>query len=79
MESDTLKDYISARQEYVRSKIVYLGNAPAIFRSAREKQGWTKQEMADELGVDITHISHIEAGRQKPSDRLSYEVLRLTD
>lgn len=33
---------------------------------AREEKGWTQAELAAEVGIDNTYLSHIEAGRKTP-------------
>lgn len=45
-------------------------NFGIYLKDHRERKGWTQRELAERLGVTNTHVSHVEAGRQKPTDNL---------
>ncbi len=40
------------------------------FIQARESAGLTQRELAEQVGVTVTHISHLENGHAQPSLRL---------
>lgn len=41
----------------------------AIIRLLRLKEGWTQEELALEIGVRPSEISHLESGRRTPTLR----------
>jgi DNA-binding XRE family transcriptional regulator len=41
-------------------------NAQRICRQARDSAGWTQQELADRVRVDVRTIRNIEAGAHSP-------------
>ena len=48
---------------------------PTQVRKARQRLGWTQQEMADALGVSLRTIKHWEAGTRN----MSKPVLKLLE
>jgi transcriptional regulator with XRE-family HTH domain len=48
----------------------------AIMKSARQRAGKSRKEVAEKLGVSARHIMYIENGKQKPSGDLVFNIVR---
>jgi transcriptional regulator with XRE-family HTH domain len=48
----------------------------AIMKSARQRAGKSRKEVAEKLGVSVRHVMYIENGRQKPSGELVFQIVR---
>ena len=48
-------------------------------RQIREQQGMTQEQLADAVGVGVTHISHIETGNSIPSLQVFVDILNALD
>lgn len=52
-------------------------NIGARIRSVRRKQKMTQEQLADAVGVGVTHISHIETGNSIPSLQVFVDILNV--
>ena len=43
-------------------------------KSAREKRGWSQQELADKAHLSLSHLQHIEAGKVNFSFDMLYSI-----
>jgi transcriptional regulator with XRE-family HTH domain len=50
-----------------------------VLRQLRKEQGVIQRELGPAVGVHYTYISHLEAGRLKPSAELVYRIARYLD
>ncbi|WP_369298833.1 helix-turn-helix domain-containing protein [uncultured Neglectibacter sp.] len=51
----------------------------AHIRTARQDQKMTQEQLADAVGVGVTHISHIETGNSIPSLQVFVDILNALD
>ena len=52
-------------------------NIGARIRSIRRKKKMTQEQLADAVGVGVTHISHIETGNSIPSLQVFVDILNV--
>jgi len=48
-------------------------------RSAREKKGYSQEQLAELVEISLGHMQHIEAGRRKPSVPVLIQLMKLLD
>ena len=48
-------------------------------RALRRERGMTQEQLANEVGVVVTHISHIETGNSVPSLKTLIDIINALD
>ena len=48
-------------------------------RTARQKKNMTQEQLAEIVGVGVTHISHIETGNSVPSLQTTIDIINALD
>lgn len=51
-------------------------NIGAAIRTARKKNGYTQEKLAELLEVTPTHVKHIESGRRLPSVEILFQAAK---
>jgi len=46
-------------------------------RKAREEKHLTQENIAEQLGVSVTHIKHLESGHRNPSVEMLFNIVHL--
>lgn len=45
-------------------------------KQARNKKGWTQQELAEKAGLHLTYIGHLELGKYHPSTFTTWKIVK---
>ena len=49
----------------------------SVIKSSRIKNGFSQEQLAEQLGVSPTHVKHMESGRRKPSVEILFQLAQV--